>query len=164
MYIFILLTQRNMITNSKESSINKSAVNRHSCMLIRKGAPVRFIPSAPVDKNRVKKQQENAAIEPSINDEPEQQIIEEYPKEFIENQAINIVINEEPEKQIIQKNPPAKIQPKEESVQPTVNDVPVERKVEIDQRNVSKIMDNRVVNTGRHYTYNSILGTRIRYD
>ena len=145
MYIFILLTQRNMITNSKESSINKSTINRHSCMLIRKGAPVRFIPSAPVDKNRVKKQQENAATEPAINDEPEQQIIEEIP-------------------QIIRKNLAVKAQPKEEPIKAAINDTPIERKVEIDQRNVSKIMDNRVVNTGRHYTYNSILGTRIRYN
>lgn len=52
----------------------------------------------------------------------------------------------------------------EDAIKTTVNEVPVERKVEIEQHNVSKILDNRVVNTGRHYTYNSILGAVIRHD
>lgn len=161
-----------MITSSNEPYINKSAVNRHSCIITRKRAPVKFIPSAPVNKNTVKKKQEKTAIETVINEEPEKQII-------LENRPINIAVNEEPEKQIVEENyqesvenqpiepsvneEPIKVSLIEDVIQTTVN-TPVERKVEIKQHNVSKILNNRVVNTGRHYTYNSILGAVIRHD
>ena len=169
-----------MITNSKESLINKSAANRHSCISTRKRMPVRFVPSVPVNKKAVKITQDNVVTEPSIEEELERHIIEENQLESVENQLINVAVNDKPEQQIIEEipeiiieNQPIEVQPKEEpvkastmedSVKTTVNEVPVERNVEIEQRTVSKIPDNRVVNTGRHYTYNSILGTHIRHD
>ena len=52
----------------------------------------------------------------------------------------------------------------EEAVQTAVNDTPTERKVEIEQRNTYNVLGNRTTNASHHYTYNSILGTRVYYN
>lgn len=153
-----VLTQQNMIASSNDSAINNSAINRHSCISRRKHAPVRFVPSAPVNKKAVKKQQKIIAIEPVVDDEPKQQIVEETVPRCIEKIPESKPIEEKIEQG------PIKVVSMEDAVHTAVNNAPVERKVKVEQQqNITKILDNRTTYTGRHYAYNSILGTHICY-
>ena len=148
-----------MITPSTEPSINNSVINRHSCISCRRKKIAKQIPSKPVEKNIVKKIPKMIDIKPVIKKEPVQQdTFYEIEPEYIENKSESKPIEEHI------KQEPIDIGSIEEAIQTAVNDVPIERKVEVEPHNTYNVLSNRTVNTTHHYTYNSILGTRVYYN
>ena len=147
-----------MITPSAEPFIHKSVINRHSHIVRRRNVPLKQIPSKPVENVIVKKISKKIHAKPVIKEETiRQEIIEEIVPEYIEDTLESTPIEE----QI--KQEPVDISSMEEAIQTEVNDAPIEREVEIEQRNTYNVLGNRTANTSRHYTYNSILGTRVYY-
>ena len=148
-----------MITPSADPFIHNSAINRHSRIVRRKNMILKQIPSKPIKRNIVKETPKKIIAKPVIKEEPVQlKTIEEIEPEYIENVQESTPI-EEPIKQ-----EPINISSMEEAVQTAVNDTPTERKVEIEQRNTYNVLGNRTTNASHHYTYNSILGTRVYYN
>ena len=151
-----------MITQLTEPSINKSVMNRHSCLSHHKQRIVNRAaanPVKPIIKSMLKKIQQC----PVVKEEPKIESV----KEIIGEETITQPIEELPQQTIIEEKismKPVEIDPMESAVQSAVKEVPIERKIEIEQRNSTKIHDNMVRNTGHYYTYNPLLGSRILHN
>ena len=147
-----------MITPSAEPFINKSVINRHSCVSRRRNMIPKHVPSKPVETIIVKKIPKKINAKPVIKEEPvQQEIIEEIKPEQIDNKPESEPIEEPIEQE------PVKVDSMEEAIQTAVNDTPIERKIEIEQHNTYNVLSNRTANMSHRYTYNSILGTRVYY-
>ena len=143
-----------MITPLTEPSINKSVINRRSCISRRRNMIAKQTSSKPMEKNIVKKSPKIIDIKPVVKKECiQQEIIEEIKPRYIENKPTEERIKQEP----------VNTDSMEEAIRTAVNDTPIERKVEIKQHDTYNIFDNRTVNMNPHYAYNSILGTRVYY-
>ena len=148
-----------MITPSADPFIHNSAINRHLRIARRRKMIPKQIPSKPIKRIVVKEPPKKIITESVIKEEPVQlKTIEEIEPEYIENVQESTPIEE----QIKQEH--VNISSMEEAVQTAINDTPTERNVDIEQRNTYNVFGNRTTNASHHYTYNSILGTRVYYN
>ena len=151
-----------MITPLTEPSVNKSVINRHSCISLRKQRTVIRAPAKPV-KPIVKSTPKKIQQCPAVKEEPKIESV----KEIIHEEIITQPIKELPQQTIVEEKismKPVEIDATESAITTTVNEVPVERKIEIEQRNSTNIHNNVVRNTGHYYTYNPLLGSRILHN
>ena len=143
-----------MITPLTEPSINKSVVNRHTCVTYRKTRNARQ--SATKTVNTVAKKHKpnilkNDSVKPVVKTEEQKPTLPiELPKIPIKEIQKPIPIKEEIEQK------PVKTETIEEAVNEAVRSVPVERKVNTEQRKANTVSGINL-NSRSHYSYNSIL-------
>ena len=151
-----------MITQLTEPYINKSVMNRHSCISRRRNVMVKQIPSKPIEKNIVKTIPKKPDIKRMIKEES----IRQNKKQVINKSEPENVDNESESKQIKEliKQEQITVDAMEDAIQVAVNDVPVKRDMAIEQCNTSKITGDKTVNIRNRYVYNSILGSRVYFN
>ena len=150
-----------MITPLTDPSINKSVVNRHSCVTYRKNRNARQPTTKTVD-TVVKKPtpiiHKKDSVKPVVKTEiPPPTLHIELPKIPIKEIQKPVPIKEDIEPK------PVKTETIEETVNEVVRSVPVERKVNIEQRKATTVSGTGL-NTRSHYSYNSILGTCVLHN
>ncbi len=150
-----------MITPLTEPSINKSVVNRHACVTYRKTRNARRSPTKTIDTAPKKPKStilKKDSVKPIIKTEEQKPTLPiELPKIPIKEIQNPVPIKEEIEQK------PVKTETIEEAINEAVITVPVERKVNIEQRKVTMVSGGGL-NTRSHYSYNSILGTCVLHN
>ena len=150
-----------MITQLTEQSINKSVVNRHACITYRKTRNVRRSPTKNMDTIHKKPKSiilKKDSVKPIVKTEEQKPTLPiELPKTPIKETQ-----NPEPIKEEIEPKP-VKTETIEEAINEDVISVPVERKVNLEQRKVTMVSGGGL-NTRSQYSYNSILGTCVLHN
>ena len=150
-----------MITPLTEPSINKSVVNRHTCVTYRKNRNARQPTTKTLDTVAKKPKpiiHKKDSVKPIVKTETQKPTLpKELPKILIKDIQKPVPIKEEIEPK------PVKTETIEEAINEAVRSVPVERKVNIEQYKATTVSSTGL-NTRSRYSYNSILGTCVLHN